>query len=182
MSVADGLATSRGAGAGVVVVGLGNPILSDDAVGLCVAREVAARVDPARIDVRESVRGGLDLVDLITGFREAHIVDAILSRDHRPGEILCFSADELPHSLTLASSHEVDLPTALELLARLGEPVPEAITIWAIAVLDPYTVSEELSPAVAAAVGPCAEQILEKTGGLPTRGGGRGAPLRTESG
>jgi len=156
----NALATSPGAT--VVVVGLGNPILSDDAVGLHVAREVSAHADPARVEVRESTRGGLDLVDLIIGFGEAHIVDAILSRDHRPGEILRFDVDQLPHSLTLASSHEVDLPTALELAARLDEPVPKVITIWAIAVVDPYTVAQELSPAVAAAVGPCAEQILGK--------------------
>lgn len=158
---------------GIVVVGLGNPILSDDAVGLHVAQEVAARSTPGWATVLESSRGGLDLVDLIAGYGEAHLIDALLTDAWEPGEIVRLGLDRLPTSLTLGSSHEVDLPTAMELARRLGYEVPSRLTIWAIAVVDPFTVSERLSPEVAAAVTGCADRIIEAISDRRVYGKGR---------
>jgi len=144
----------------VVIVGLGNPILSDDAVGILVARELATGLPPERVEVVESMRGGLDLVDLITGHESAHLIDAIQTKQAPPGHIWRFGVSDLPPALTLAGSHEVDLPTALRFAEQMGYEIPSRIVIWAIEVSDPYTVSEQLSDSVREAIPRCVERIL----------------------
>lgn len=144
----------------VVVVGLGNTILSDDAAGILVARELASMLPTEQVEVKESMRGGLDLIELISGYESAYIVDAIQTRKELPGHIWRLEVDDLPPALTLASSHEVDLPTALRFAEEMGYEVPSRIAIWAIEVSDPYTVSEQLSEPVRQAIPLCVEQIV----------------------
>ena len=61
----------------VLVLGLGNPILTDDAVGLVVARRVRAALTPEDdIEVEEAEVAGFALLDLLAERRAAVIVDA----------------------------------------------------------------------------------------------------------
>ncbi len=48
-----------------VVLGLGNPILTDDSVGLKVARAVQERVVDPDVSVIEACTGGLEVLDLL---------------------------------------------------------------------------------------------------------------------
>ena len=63
-----------------LVLGLGNPILGDDAVGLHVMRAVR-RIGPHLPDVeyRERCVGGLDLLFEIEGFERLVLVDAMIN-------------------------------------------------------------------------------------------------------
>lgn len=144
----------------MVVVGLGNPILSDDAAGILVARELAARLPAERVEIVESMRGGLDLIEMLAGYATAHLVDAIQTGREPPGHIWRLEMDDLPPALTLAGSHEVDLPTAMKFAEQMGYEMPLRFAIWAIEVADPFTVSEQLSEPVRQAIPLCVEQIL----------------------
>jgi hydrogenase maturation protease len=93
------------------------------------------------------------------GFEEAHLVDAIVTSKADPGHIWQLHLDDLPPSLTLATSHEVDLQTALELGEQLGFELPPRIIVWGVEVSDPYTISESLTPAVAKAIPKCIDSI-----------------------
>jgi len=158
----------------VVVIGLGNPILSDDAVGILVARELAGRLPAEKVEVKESMRGGLDLIDMLAGYATAHLVDGIQTGREPPGHIWRLGMDDLPPALTLASSHEVDLPTAVKFAEQMGYAMPSRFAIWAIEVADPYTVSEEISEPVRQAIPRCLEQILMELRkdvlGVPAKG------------
>lgn len=75
-------ATERPAGSRrcdrILVLGLGNDILTDDAVGLLVARAVAERLrDRPQIAVRETTEMGLALLDEIADFDALILVDAV---------------------------------------------------------------------------------------------------------
>lgn len=59
-----------------LVLGLGNPTLTDDAVGLAVAREVRKTVDNEHVAVREASVGGLSLLHLAEGYDRVIIIDA----------------------------------------------------------------------------------------------------------
>jgi hydrogenase maturation protease len=52
----------------------------------------------------------------------------------------------------LTTSHQINLPTALELGNRLGYAMPERIDILAVEAQDLETLSEELTPPVRAAL------------------------------
>ena len=63
-----------------LVLGLGNPLLGDDAVGLKVAALVRERLDGAPgVDVLEEEAGGLRLMERMTGYDRAVLVDAAVT-------------------------------------------------------------------------------------------------------
>src|ERR1035438_600219 len=72
----------------VLVLGLGNDLLTDDGVGLYVARELQRQfVGQDSIHVRETTEMGLALLDFLTGYDAAVIVDSIQTGQAPPGFI-----------------------------------------------------------------------------------------------
>ena len=70
-----------------IIVGLGNPILTDDGVGVKVAYEIEARFRgniPANLTITEASVGGLWLMELLEGYDRAIIIDAIQTRNGHP--------------------------------------------------------------------------------------------------
>jgi hydrogenase maturation protease len=140
----------------ILVLGLGNDILGDDAVGLLVARRLRAFL-PAGVEVVESGGGGLDLLDRLEGFDRALLIDSILTGKRPPGTLVEFSAVELRHNAA-PSPHYAGLPTVIELAESLGLEFPSDFRVLAVEIANPYEVVERLSPQVAAAVPAMAER------------------------
>ncbi len=134
----------------VIVLGLGNDILGDDAVGLIVARRLRALL-PAAVSVIECGGGGLDLLDVLEGHDRALLLDSILTGGHPPGTILEFSAAELQRN-EAPSPHYAGLPTVIQLADSLGIHFPRDFRILALEISNPYEVGERLTPQVEAAV------------------------------
>jgi hydrogenase maturation protease len=145
-----------------LVLGLGNPILTDDAVAFFVVEQVRRKLDRENVTVCEASVGGLRLMELVAGYDRAIIIDAIQTEGRQPGEIHFLSPDELSGSLRSASAHDVSFGTALELGHRLGLDMPKEIIIIAVEVLEVGTFGEELTPAVAAAVPKVADSVLQE--------------------
>ncbi|MFH1177009.1 MAG: hydrogenase maturation protease [Acidobacteriota bacterium] len=152
------------------VIGLGNPILSDDGVGLQVARALAARLGASDVDVVESEVAGFALLELLDTWERVILVDAVMLPGMRPGTVVRLGPEDLATSLRLRSVHEIDLPTALALGTRLGFAMPKEIVIIAIQAEDTLTFGETLTPRVAAALPRAVERILEEL----RHGGSRG--------
>jgi hydrogenase maturation protease len=143
-----------------LVLGLGNPILGDDSVGLRVAESVQGRLPPdTGIEVDTDFWGGLRLMERLIGYDQAIIIDAICSGLHQPGALLTLGVDDVPTQHT-ASAHDVNLPTALRLAATMGLSTPQRIVIIAIEAENVLDFGEQLSPAVAAAIPAAVEAVL----------------------
>jgi hydrogenase maturation protease len=144
-----------------LIIGLGNPLLRDDAVGLHVARRVrAALAGRDDIEVVEEACGGLRLMECLIGHERAILIDAIRS-GRPPGSVMTLDPREMDtqHS---ASTHDVNLPTALALGRRSGARLPsdDQLRVIAIEVEDVETFGEQMTPAVEAAVDRAAGQVL----------------------
>ena len=145
-----------------LILGLGNPVVSDDSVGLRVAAELRVRLaGRPEVEVGEDYWGGLRLMERLIGYQRAIIVDAIRA-GAPPGTIHRLKPDDLPTQRS-ASAHDVNLPTALELGRRAGVPLPEngQILLVAIEVEDILTFGEHCTPAVQAAIIPAVENVIE---------------------
>jgi hydrogenase maturation protease len=147
-----------------LVLGLGNPILTDDGVGVKVAEAVRARLpEGAPVEVAEVSVGGLTLMEAMVGYERAILIDAIQLPGDRPGKIRRMSLPDLEaisptqHS---ASPHDASLVTALRAGELLGLPLPEEITIFAIQVQNVSDFSEEPTEAIAAAIPQAALAVL----------------------
>ncbi|MGD8245396.1 MAG: hydrogenase maturation protease, partial [Anaerolineae bacterium] len=69
-----------------LVLGMGNTILCDDGIGIYVVRQVAQRFQRENVDFSEASVGGLRILDVIGGYKRVIMVDAIQTRDGKPGE------------------------------------------------------------------------------------------------
>lgn len=147
--------------ASTLVVGLGNPILGDDGVGWRVAETLRGQLDDPDVEVRCLSLGGLALMEHLTGYRRALVIDAIVA-GAEPGSVNLLSAGTLTDrsSHHTASVHDMSLSAALELGTRLGLDLPEEIAIVGIEAAPGFEFGETLSEPVARAV-PEATRIAE---------------------
>jgi len=135
-----------------IVIGLGNDLLSDDGVGLYVARRLRAILDPEQYDVIELAVGGMGLVDHLLGYRRAVVVDACRTGRRAPGTLTRHRPADFANSPRLGSYHTMDFATALELARRMGAELPDEIAVFAIEVEDVETIRERCTPQVEAAI------------------------------
>ena len=145
-----------------LVLGLGNPILSDDSVGFRVVQELKARFDKPGLTFVESSASGLSLLDLITGYDKLIIIDAIKTEGGEAGKIYRLGEESLGAIRHSASPHDVNLATALELGRKLGAALPQQITIIAIEVVDVTTFSEKCTPEVAKVIPLAVSMVAEE--------------------
>jgi hydrogenase maturation protease len=151
----------------IVVLGMGNPILTDDSVGLRVAQSLTSWLQTpagapyaARVQVEESSLAGFNLLDLLAGQDRAIIVDSILTRDGTPGAIYRLAVDDFNTTVRLTSPHDINLFTALELGKQLGIQMPSDVVILAIEAADTTTFGEGCTPAVDAAIPVALELVI----------------------
>jgi hydrogenase maturation protease len=144
-----------------LIIGLGNPILGDDGIGLAVLEHLRPiLMDRPDVVLSEDYWGGLRLMERLVGFDRAIIIDAIVS-DNVPGTVLELAPGSIPTQRS-SSSHDVNLATALELGRRTGARLPgnDDIFIVAIEADDVYTFTEKLSPEVEAAIPSAIQAVL----------------------
>ena len=151
-----------------IIIGLGNPILTDDGVGVKVAYELEMRLGkdkPSNLTITEASVGGLRLMELLEGYDRAIIIDAIQTKNgQRPGTVHKMDLDDLrsisptQHS---ASAHDTSLVTAMEAGQELGMKLPEDITIFAVEVTNILEFSEQPTPDVALAIPKVTEMVLK---------------------
>jgi hydrogenase maturation protease len=146
-----------------LVLGLGNPLLRDDAVGLHVARRLQSLLGGRPdVEVDEDYRGGLRLMERLIGFDRAIIVDAMCSGAN-PGTVHRLTPDGVPtqHS---ASAHDANLRTALDLGRRAGAKLPadDGIMLIGIEASDVLSFDESLTPEVEAAIPGAVHLVLDE--------------------
>src|SRR5512136_1041452 len=144
-----------------LVLGLGNPILSDDGVGIRVAHEVSNRLKDPQVTVSETSAAGLSLLDSIVGYDKVIIIDAIQTERGQAGQIYRMKTEDFSLSKRLSSPHQVNLATALELGKMLGLAVPDKITVFAVEATDITNFSEKCTPEVEKAIPEVVRMVLE---------------------
>ncbi len=156
------MSTRAHAARSTIVLGLGNPVRCDDAVGLRVAEAVERLLeeDPLPdVSVATSTRAGLELIDLLAGASHAVIVDCLALPDAVPGRVTRLTLDDVAGSARLVGAHDVTIGTAFKFARASGVPMPDAVDIYAVEAADVDRIEEGLSPAVAAAVPDLARAI-----------------------
>jgi len=145
-----------------LILGLGNPILSDDGVGFRVAEELKGRLNKQVITVMEASAAGLDLLDLLAGYNRAIIIDAIQTKEGKVGQIYRLEPGEFEATQHAATPHDVNFATALELGNRLGLTLPQQIIIFAIEVGDITTFSERCTPKVEQMIPLAVDMVIQE--------------------
>lgn len=146
--------------AGTVIIGMGNPLLSDDGVGIAVAHAVAARLQQTMgLTVTELHTGGIRLMEAMAGFKRAVVVDAMLS-GAAPGTLQQFNSADFVTTKNTFSSHDTDFATAYDLGRLAGVPLPEQVSFWGIEAREFDLFGENFTDEVAAAVPGAVDRIV----------------------
>jgi hydrogenase maturation protease len=145
-----------------LVLGLGNPILSDDGVGIKVAHEVANQFNSPQVTVAETSEAGLSLLDSIVGYDKVIIIDAIQTKKGQAGQIYRMKSEDFSFAKRFSSPHQINLVTALELGKMLGLAMPQKITIFAIEAKDIASFSEKCTPEVERAIPEAVKMVLQE--------------------
>lgn len=141
---------------------MGNSLLCDDGVGLCVTAELKNRLNQPDITIIETGVAGLSLLDLLVGYDKVIIIDAIQTTSGKAGHIHRLDPEAFDSTRRTASTHDVNFTAALELGKRLGLVLPEKIVIFAIEASDISTFSEECTPEVKQAIPTCVQMVLQE--------------------
>ncbi|HUL44856.1 MAG TPA: hydrogenase maturation protease [Bacteroidota bacterium] len=138
----------------LTVVGLGNTYLTDDGVGICVAKELKRRIRDCRVTIREVTGDSLDVIEAVENADEAVIIDAVKNGAIHGGGVCTsplYNSSPPTVSKNLApgrpfSVHTINLQTALLLRKSAGAHIPDKITLFGINAVDTETFHEGCTP------------------------------------
>jgi hydrogenase maturation protease len=149
-----------------LVLGMGNTLLSDDGIGIIIKRYLENKLkalsnNGAReIDFVETSWGGFRIIDILSGYDYAIIVDSIKSANKPQGYIHHLKTNDLLPTLRLTSYHDINFVTALKLAETLSAKVPSDIDIFAVEVENNYTISEQITPDLWKSIKKCSGQVI----------------------
>lgn len=143
-----------------LVLGLGNPILSDDGVGFYVIEQLNAKVNKLGVTFAESSASGLRLLEEIVDYDKLIIIDAIQTAEGKTGEVYRLNPEDLDKTRRTLSSHGLSFADALALGKKVGLALPQQITIFAVEVKDISTFSSHCTPEVEKAIPKLVDMVI----------------------
>lgn len=135
----------------ILILGIGNLLLSDEAVGVRVVERLQQDYRfPAGVTLLDGGTAGMELLDDMADRDHIIVADAVLS-GNSPGTVITLEDDEVPAFFSRKiSPHQLGLCDVLSALRLTGES-PERLTLIGI---EPKSVEPHigLTPVVSAAV------------------------------
>jgi hydrogenase maturation protease len=144
-----------------LILGLGNELAGDDAIGLLAARALGEELVDRAVDVVESSASGMALLEILAGYERAIVIDSILSGRNPPGTISELALAEVGR-VVAPSLHHAGLPEMTATAERLGLAFPSQTRVFAVEVVDPYTLGAALSEPVAGALDELVRRVRER--------------------
>jgi len=136
-----------------VVIGIGNPVLTDDGVGVQAVRRVAEELAGSPgVATLEVYSGGLRLMEAMAGYDRAILIDAVVTPGGRPGSVYRLPLAGLWETRNSRSTHDAALAVALEFGRLAGLRLPAEVSVWAVEAGDTETFGERLTEPVERAV------------------------------
>jgi len=145
-----------------LILGIGNPILTDDGVGIKIAQKL--KEGSPKSEVIETSEAGIALLDLITAYDKLIIIDSIKTEKGEPGDLYKLDPEDLKPSKDLSSSHGIGIATAFELGRKLACKLPKFVSIYAVEIKDNTTFGENCTAEVKRKMPSITKQIIEEEG------------------
>ncbi|NVN90871.1 MAG: HyaD/HybD family hydrogenase maturation endopeptidase [Desulfuromonadales bacterium] len=145
----------------VLVLGIGNLIMTDDGIGVRVVQQLAKHYRiPEGVELLEGGTLGLNLLSDLKGVERLLVVDA-LETGQLPGTLQRLEGDEIPLAFeTRLSPHELGLKDLLTVAAMLGDS-PQEVVLWGIQP-ERLDLGEDLSASVAARLDDLTDRVADE--------------------
>jgi len=129
----------------ILILGLGNDILTDDGIGPRLARDLSKIFTRPDIIFNYASCGGLEIMEYIKGYRKVIFIDAIRSENGKPGEVYHFIPSDFRETSNISNLHDINFLTALKMGELLDIDLPSDLHIIAVEIISDLEFSEELS-------------------------------------
>jgi hydrogenase maturation protease len=150
----------------ILILGIGNDILTDDAIGPKIVKRLQEDLSYDNISFLTAAAGGLEILEMIKNYQQVIIIDAIKTRDGIPGTVYYLTPENFKETLHISSFHDVSFLTALKLAAKLEIPVPGRIDIIAVEIVEDLTFSNDFSKPISDKYDKIYHEIRETVMGL----------------
>ncbi|MHA1303657.1 MAG: hydrogenase maturation protease [Candidatus Heimdallarchaeaceae archaeon] len=109
------------------IIGLGNPIVGDDAIGIRVLEYIKDKYTlPSSIEIMVDVSlSGIGLVELFRGFDKIIIIDSMQSGQFEPGTVMRLNPEQFLSALHVSDYHNMDFFTAYKFGQEIFEDLPD---------------------------------------------------------
>ena len=158
-----------------LIVGVGNPIRGDDAVGIRLAERLQKHFEPD-LDCIILLEPDMALAEKISAYDELIVIDAVEDKQCEPYKLIALEpSGELTLRTRFCSSHVFDWPAILTTAGELFDHCPRA-SLLAVAGYE-FDFSEEISTECLANADKAFEfikQVAVRDFGRLTRGSGGG--------
>jgi hydrogenase maturation protease len=144
----------------IIVLGVGNPVLTDDAVGFRVARFI--KEAKPELTVIETAEAGLTLLELVDGYERVIIIDSVKTGHGQPGTLHQLTLDQINPAWNFCSTHGIDIKMAFELGRKLDYKLPTKLSIYGIEVEDNKNFGEKCTEKVENSIPDIAQEILSR--------------------
>lgn len=128
----------------ILILGLGNPILSDDGVGLLLTEKLEGKF--SGVDTASLTLAGMELLDILAGYDHVFLIDAATGTGGEPGELKEISDGK--GALHLFTSHGANFFDLLKLGRDMGLKMPEPAAVFGIEIGNATDFGTVLSPAL----------------------------------
>lgn len=148
----------------ILVLGLGNTIMTDDGFGVRVVEALSSRYHfPEDVSLLDGGTLGLDLLPRLEGIERLLIVDA-LEMHAAPGATFRLEGEEVPRAFaSKLSVHQMGVQDLLAVSELMGH-LPQELVVWGVQP-ESIEMGTELTPTVAAAIEPVLAGVLEELRG-----------------
>jgi hydrogenase maturation protease len=145
------------------LIGLGNPIVGDDAIGIKVVDYINDTLTlPKSIEViRDVSLAGIGLVELFRGYDKIILVDSIQTSKYPKGTVLQLKPDDFANALHVSDFHNMDFFTALEFCNQVYDDIPEDIVIVGIEIITVMEFDDDLSKELKSQFKSIVKQVLD---------------------
>jgi hydrogenase maturation protease len=143
--------------ANIAIIGIGNSIRRDDAVGIVVAKRLAEKLDR---DFFEETSVDISLLDLFDRYDKLVLIDSIKSGGP-VGSLFEVELKNLPEK-KLASAHSRNLLSLIGLARNIGIELDTRLRFFVIEVFYNNEFDENISPELFEKIPSIEKEILEK--------------------
>jgi hydrogenase maturation protease len=143
----------------ILVLGLGNSVMTDDGFGVRAIESLSSRYRfVGEVKLLDGGTLGLDLLPHIEEIEKLLIIDALDMRGE-PGQAFRIEGDEVPRAFaSKLSVHQMGLQDLLA-VAELQGHVPQELVVWGVQP-ECIEMGTELTPAIEAALPGVVEKII----------------------
>jgi hydrogenase maturation protease len=126
----------------VVLIGIGNNLLSDDGVGPYLAEKIGRKLG---FPYRSVTHLSLELLDFVLDQRFIYIFDSFRNPDVPVGDVVQLTLDELEYRQNPSYSHGITIPIIFNIGKKLYQSMPKDVHVFGINVSDNQTISDSFS-------------------------------------